>query len=536
MKRVLFSSIILISGYLQAQTELVFVFFKDKPNKAAFFANPLSELTQKSLNRRTNLGIALNDQDAPIEASYVQNIKNLGFTVSDQSKWLNGVAVNATPQQKTLLAAQSYVQNVESFVKNTTGGKVTPKNKWETFDREQAGKAEFDYGIGTAQINQINLKTLHQQGFTGEGIAIAVLDTGFPTVNTGSGYARLRNLNKIKGGYNFISKNNDLYNTSFNNHGAYCLGVIGGYLSGEYAGSAPDADFYLYVTEVGSQEIPEEELYWIQAAEDADRKGVDIISASLGYGDFFDDSRYNYSYADMTGTRSFVARGAQIASEKGIIVMSAAGNEGNNDWHFIITPADNVDVFSVGAVTSSGESSSFSSYGPNYLGAIKPDASARGTFTAMVYNNSATNSSGTSFSTPLSAGGVASLLQALPKTMNRAEVKNLLREKASLYPEYTAQMGYGILNFGNAYAQYLAVQQSHTKSTFEVYPNPSRGHFTLESGEDSNIKILDMNGRLIHSATVSKGKNEVQIKLSPGFYLLTGEGKSGKYSRKITIQ
>lgn len=536
MKRVLFSSILFVCGYLQAQTELVFVFFKDKPNKAAFYANPLSELTQKSLDRRTNLGIALNDQDAPLEASYVQNVKDLGFTVSDQSKWLNGVAVNATPAQKTLLAAQPYVQTVESFVKNISGGKGTAKNKFEEFNRENAGKTEFNYGSGGAQIDQINLRTLHQQGFTGEGVTIAVLDTGFPTVNTGSGYARLRDLGKIKGGYNFISKNTDLYNTTFNNHGSYCLGVIGGYINGEYVGSAPDADFYLYVTESGPLEIPEEELYWIQAAEEADRQGVDIISASLGYGDFFDDSRYNYSYEDMTGTRSFVARGAQIASEKGIIVMSAAGNEGADVWHYIITPADNVKVFSVGAVNSYGESSYFSSYGPNYLGAIKPDASARGSSTAMVYNNSATNGSGTSFSTPLSAGGVASLLQALPKTLNRDEVKNLLRQNASLYPDYTGQMGYGILNFGNSYAQYLATQQTQTKNIFEVYPNPSHGQFTVESKENANMKVLDMNGRVIHSSTLSKGKNDISLKVPAGIYLLTSEGQSGKNSKKITIQ
>ncbi len=96
MKKFLSVFILLLFVFSSAQTELVFVFFKDKPNKAAFYANPLSELTQKSLDRRTKYGIALNDQDAPVEATYIQNVESLGFTVKDYSKWMNGVAVNAT--------------------------------------------------------------------------------------------------------------------------------------------------------------------------------------------------------------------------------------------------------------------------------------------------------------------------------------------------------------------------------------------------------------------------------------------------------
>ena len=535
MKKILFSSIFLTFSFINAQTELVFVFFKDKPNKTTFFANPLLELTQKSLDRRANLGISLNDQDAPIEASYVQNIKNLGFTVSDQSKWLNGVAVNATAAQISLLQSQPFVQNVESFVKNTSGGKNKSGNKFEKFNQEIANKTEFNYGTGEEQIDQINLKTLHQQGFTGNGITIAVLDTGFPTVNTGSAYARLRNLGKIKGGYNFISKNNDLYNLNFNSHGSICMGAIGGYIDGQFVGSAPDADFYLYVTESGPLEIPEEELYWIQAAEDADRKGVDVISASLGYGDFFDDTRYNYSYSDMTGTKSFVSRGAQIASDKGIIVMVAAGNEGNGEWQYIITPADNEKVFTVGAVTNFGESSSFSSFGPNYLGVIKPDASARGTSTATVFSNSTTSASGTSLSTPVAAGGVASLLQALPKTLSRETIKNSLRQKSSLYPNFDNQMGYGVLNFGNAYAQFLSASETKD-SKIQIYPNPNKGEFVLESKNSGTYKIFDLNGRIIHSGNINKGKNRINIKANSGAYIMSSEIEGKLFSEKLLVK
>ncbi|WP_449398686.1 hypothetical protein [Chryseobacterium wanjuense] len=185
----------LLAGYSSvfSQTSLVFVYFKDKPNKAAFYANPLSELSQKSLNRRTALGIALNDQDAPIEQSYIQNIQTLGFTVTDYSKWLNGVAVNATPAQVATIQAQTYVQSVESFAKNSsTIPKFKNVNKWDhSPDSANKTLTVFDYGSGSAQIDQVNLRPLHLAGYTGTGVTIAVIDTGFPTVDTGSAYSRL---------------------------------------------------------------------------------------------------------------------------------------------------------------------------------------------------------------------------------------------------------------------------------------------------------------------------------------------------------
>lgn len=536
MKKLLFSITLLGFSTVYAQTELVFVFFKDKPNKATFYANPLSELTQKSLDRRTNQGIALNDQDAPIEASYIQNIKNLGFTVTDSSKWLNGVAVNATATQIIQLENLPFVQNVESFVKNPDGGKTAqPINKFEKFASE-IKKTDFNYGASESQIEQIHLKTLHQNGFTGSGITIAMLDTGYPTVNTAFPFSRLRDAGKIKGGYNFVSKNSDIYNSGFNAHGTVCLGAIAGYIDNQFVGSAPDAEFYLYVTESGPLEIPEEELYWIQGAEDADRKGVDIISASLGYYEF-DDTRYNYTYADMTGNTSFVARGARVAAEKGIIVMVANGNAGTSDWHYVLTPADNTEVFSVGAVTPDGSSSGFSSFGPNALGAIKPDASARGTQGATVLNNDIVYVNGTSIATPIAAGGVASLLQAIPNSTSRDVIKNQLRNTSSLAPSHSDQMGFGILNFGQAYTNFLATNEISGLHTVLLYPNPNKGQFTLQTESIGSFQIYDLSGKLLIKGKTLKGKNDISTQLKSGTYLLSLVSENGiKSSQKLIIQ
>ncbi|MCG2793052.1 MAG: S8 family peptidase [Weeksellaceae bacterium] len=532
MRKICTILILSFSLIVAAQTELVFVFFKDKPNKAAFYSNPLSELSQKSLDRRIHRGIALTDQDAPIETAYMTNVQNLGFTVTDYSKWLNGVAVNATPAQIQTLSQQSYVDHVESFVRNPNGGKRSQKiEKFKEFDKEFSNRepmTDFNYGNSLAQINQINLRQLHVAGFAGSGMSIAVIDTGFPYVNTGSAFSRIRAKSRIKATYNFVSKHTDVYSTSLNSHGAMCLGIIGGYIDGTFVGSAPNADFYLYASENAAVEIPEEQLYWIEAAEEADRKGVDIISTSLGYTEF-DDSRYDYTYADMNGATTFISRGAQIASEKGIFILIAAGNEGQSSWHYISAPADAAGVFTIGAVTSSGASSGFSSYGPNAAGVIKPDASARGTNTYYAYNNSSDYGSGTSFATPLAAGGVACFMQSLSSTIPVNTLKQTLRQNASLYPSTDDQKGYGILNFYTTY-QTLALQDV-AKLPMTIYPNPAKDFLNILTDKPiQSVAIYDVLGRLIKI----DNKSSVNISaLAKGNYLIKVKAHEQEWVEKF---
>jgi subtilisin family serine protease len=348
-------------------------------------------------------------------------------------------------------------------------------------------------------------------------------------VDTGATFSRLWTNNQIKGGYNFVSKNNDIYNTNLHGHGTVVLGTIGGYVDGTFVGAAPDANFYLYATEIYAQEIPEEQLYWIEAAEEADRKGVDIITTSLGYATF-DDAKYNYTYQEMNGTTSFIARGAQIATEKGIFVLAAAGNSALLPWHYIMSPADNAQVFSIGAVDSNGDSSNFSSFGPNSLGTIKPDGSARGTATATVNGNSAITSSGTSFATPVAAGGVACLIQAFPN-MNRNMMRNKLRESASLFPNSTNQMGYGILNFGNTF-NILSSNEIAININFEIAPNPVKDWLQIKSNAKiENIEIYDQIGRLV---STQKYNPKINVEnLESGIYYLKINSQKKIFTQKF---
>ncbi|SFH93033.1 S8/S53 family peptidase [Halpernia frigidisoli] len=531
MKKILFLLSFIFIILDNAQTELVFVYFKDKPNSAAFYSNQTSELTQKSLDRRTKFGIALTDEDAPIEAVYIQNIKNLGFTVTDYSKWLNGVAVEANAAQVADLRTKSYVRSVESFVvHNSTVNKTNASipNKFEEFNKNTL--TNFNYGNAAAQIDQVNLRPVHVAGFTGAGTTIAVIDTGFPTVNTGSVYSRIRNNGQIKGGYNFVQKNADIYNTNLNSHGSYCLGVIAAFVDNSFVGTAPDADFYLYASENAAVEIPQEQLYWIEAAEEADRKGVDIISTSLGY-NIFDDSRYNLVYADLDGKTSFIARGAEIATKKGIFVLVANGNSATEPWHYLLTPADNNKVFSIGSVDLNGNSSSFSSFGPNAIGNIKPDASARGVNTYMGFNNSVTSANGTSFATPLAAGGVACLIQSTPGK-NPALLSDLLRQSASLYPNSDPQKGYGILNFGSVLTKLLSSVEVQNSKNLKIFPNPVTDILHFQTKEKIiNIELYDSLGRKIKNLEIAADINVSN--LNSGVYYLKINTEKENYIEKF---
>lgn len=539
MKKIIHLYFLFFFSFVFSQTELVFVYFKDKPNASAFLANPLSELTQKSINRRTNLNIPITEQDAPIESTYIQNIENLGFTVTDKSKWFNGVAVIATAAQIAQLQAEPYVLKVESFVKNNLSGKTAKKEK---FPKNLSSKISFNYGNSLAQIEQVNLRTLHVQGFTGTGVSIAVIDTGFPTVNTGSAFARMRNNGQIKDVYNFISKNTDVYNTSLNNHGTNCLGIIGGYLDGTFVGAAPDADFYLYATEDAygnnGNDYPAEEMNFIQGLERADKMGVDIATASLGY-QAFGDSRYNYTYADINGTKSFVARGANIAVEKGIMVLNASGNNGASTiYKYINTPSDSDKVISIGAVDKNKVVSTFTSYGPNALGQIRPDGAAQGT--AVYYpNQSGTISygNGTSYATPIAAGGLACILQGISKKTPRSVIKNALIQKASLYPSYDKnnRIGYGIINFNNAFTllktNYAAKATPKNEiSDIIISSNFVKDQLTISTkSKNVTTKVFDMNGRKV----ISGNKVINTANLPKGIYILNVTTETGTKTEKF---
>jgi subtilisin family serine protease len=393
--------------------EDAWIFLKDKPNKTIFLENPLTMLSQRALDRRATLNISLDFIDVPVDETYYNQLNNdVNINVLAKSKWLNAIHVQGEVDViNDLLSAYSFIDHIEFANKslNTSlklkSKKIPPNHN----NKLKEIKTDFNYGEAGNQIKMLKGDFLHQQGLTGEGQIIAIIDAGFPNVNTLSAFQRIRDNNQILGGYNFADRNSDFYTR--HNHGTHVLSSIAGYLENEFVGTAPDAKFYLFISEIAETETILEETLWVEAAERADSLGVDVINTSLGY-TTYDNPNHSHSYDDMDGTTTFISRGAEIGTSRGLLLVNAAGNSGSSSWKYIGAPADAAGVISVGAVNASGEIAGFSSFGPTTDGRIKPEILGQGENPALINyltGNVTTSSSGTSFSSPIMAGLIACL-------------------------------------------------------------------------------------------------------------------------------
>jgi serine protease AprX len=529
-----------ISSFVCFSQEDAWVYFKDKPNSATDLANPLTILSQRALDRRTAQGIALDSKDASIYQPYINQVAaSTGITVKAKSKWLNCVHVRGSQANINALKLLTSVLKVDFADKtlNTSPNKVKAKLKFKPINKTMETAVNFNYGNSSNQIQMLNGHLLHQMNYTGTGKIIAVLDSGFPGVNTASTFQRLRTNNQILGGYNYVTKSTNFY--SGGTHGTSVLSLMGGFIEGQLIGTAPDAQYYLYITEDDATENPVEESNWVEAAEEADRVGVDIITTSLGYFEFNDVS-YGHVYSDMTGNSAFASQGANIAFSKGIVVLASAGNEGDNSEPHIGVPAEAKDVIAVGAVQANKTYALFSSIGPSYDGRVKPDVTAQGK--ADVLSDSFGNISlgdGTSFACPITAGLVACLWQALPGK-SAQQIKELILQSSDNFAEPAVksrpQYGYGIPDFSLALSNGLSVT-SFSKSDFMLYPNPTNDSISVTLPNDSNVKtiaIYTVLGQKVLEKNISPQSPTISLNsLNSGIYFYKIESKDFSKSGKI---
>lgn len=432
---------------IDTQIEIAWVFFKDKPSKATYLANPSLMLSQRSIQRRTRQNILLDDNDVPIEKTYYNEVKNrAGIKIMAKSKWLNALHIEGTKTNINKLKQLSFVAKIEFADKslNATDRVAPAKRLHHPENKFGSISTDYSYGNGSNQIEMLGGEALHQQNFTGTGMIIAVIDGGFPGVDTFIAFKRLRDQNKILGGYNYVTRSSNFYTGI--SHGTAVLSTIASYVDNQFIGTAPDASFYLFITEDGTKETPLEESLWVEAAEKADSLGVDIINTSLGYFTF-DNSKHDYSYADMNGSKTFISRGAEIGFSRGMIIVNAAGNEGAEPWKYIIAPADAKSVLAVGAVDAAKIIATFSSFGPTADGRVKPDVLAQG-LNAFVINadGQIAPSSGTSFASPIMTGVIACYWQK-NYTKKNTEIIQMIKESAHLFNNPSPQYGYGIPKF-----------------------------------------------------------------------------------------
>ena len=461
-------------------------------------------LSPTAMEMREARGIAIDSLDYEVSPIYLDSVQTLGATVQHTSRWMNGATVQASEEVIEVIEACEFVESVE----RTRGGRLqrslvnasllfsersqselqngsitangleakgdeamrllgdeamrleakgesapqksadfsgTPQAKGE---RRSAPQKSADFS-GTPQageqLDQLNLLPLHEAGYKGRGIRIGIADGGFYRANSMLSLPQDQCL-----GYADLTDDEEDMLSHAGSHGTMCLSTLMA-TKDDYTGAATEAEYYLFRTEEEYTESPKEIDNWVAAIEMADSMGLHIVSSSLGY-TTFDDAEMDFQYADMDGRTSRAAQAAAIAARKGMLLVVAAGNDGNKDWHYLSTPADADSVLTVGAVDVDGQIAAFSSYGPSADGRVKPEVCAMGVGTSIIHpeNDSIMGGNGTSFACPLIAGMAACVWSALPDATNM-EIRERIIRSADRYTQPHEQYGYGIPDAWMAY-------------------------------------------------------------------------------------
>ena len=511
-----------------SQSDYYSVFFKDKAGSDRLV--PSDFLSSKSILRRTRSQVEISNEDFPISPNYLEEIGKIeGILIKNRLKWTNEITVAVSnPISIENIEMLPFVKSVQFICSFPNGNRVS-NNKFAI------EKFAFvpNYGKSKTQIEMIGMDQLQQKGYTGKGKLIAVFDNGFRTVESLNIFNHLWVNNQIIGFKDYVNKNDSVFHNGTGTHGTSVLSTMALKSDGQMIGTAPDADYYLMITEDNQSESLIEEYNWAEAAEFADSLGVDVINSSLGY-TVFDDTTTNHTYADMDGNTTVITRAANKAFEKGILVVNSAGNSGNNKWHYIGAPADGYGVLSIGAVDSVEVLANFSSRGPTSNGMIKPDVCAMGSRVYVANTNGEINkSNGTSFSGPIIAGSAACLWQAHPEMSNK-DLMEVIRKSAHLYANPNNDYGYGIPNFNTA----LQIAENQKKedeengfySNFQIYPNPANDFTKVEfvistKTKNTKIEVFNLQGALIISNEIiaRRGHNIINVdclNLNAGSYVV----------------
>ncbi|MDR5590760.1 S8 family serine peptidase [Christiangramia sp. SM2212] len=500
MKRLLFL-FLFITCISYSQEEHAWVYFKDKANVEAALDNPSSILSQKAIQRKQLRNTPIDERDVPVNEEYISTIKSQdGITVKAKSKWLNCVHVLGSAENISKLETLDFVSAIEFAGEHNNDRSMLEqkqsRNKLENL-------VDYEYGLASNQTLMLNTNYLHENDLTGQGITVAVIDAGFPNVNSLAAFSQLRSDGRLLGGYDFPNRSSDFSNPALSNHGTLVLSTMTAYIDGKYVGTAPKSSYYLFRTEIAPTETPVEETYWVEAAERADSLGVDVINTSLGY-TLFDDSKYSYAPEDMDGETAFISRGANIATEKGLLVVVSAGNRGDESYFKNIGAPSDANVLSIGAVDKNRNYAFFSSIGPSADGRIKPDLAAQGLDIISIDQfDNLVQGSGTSFASPILAGSIASFWQADPSLTN-LEVMDLLKASASQFENPDFKLGYGIPNFKKALDALTDLEEDVDEEKLNIdelliYQNPVYNllRFNNPTQGTYDITLFDTIGQIV---------------------------------------
>ena len=498
-----------------AGRDKLWVFFADKGlsrgSEAAAIADFEPVLTERALRRRAKVGMEVNINDLPVSAEYVSAVEATGVEIVARSRWLNAISVRADLNEAQAIAALPFVRELRPVAKGTKPLPVIVPATDEM--RKEHGMRTFDYGDSYCQNDQIQIIDLHDDGFDGSGVMIAMLDTGFDT-----DHQAYRHLD-IAGERDFINDDAVTSNqpgdpSGQDSHGTATLSNVGGMYSGEIYGGSYNASFVLCKTEMLDEEIEAEEDNWVEAVEYADSLGADVVSSSLGYLDW-------YTYADMDGSTCTTTIAADMAAARGMLIVNSMGNEGDNPWLYMIAPADGDSVLSIGAVDCDNDRTYFSSVGPTYDGRIKPDVMALGLYSYVATTEDTASygfASGTSFSCPITAGAVGLLVQGHPGWTPQ-DVIDAIHSTSTQSGSPDTLMGWGILQVSDAmYSAPLDVPDDVIGGAAPVWsaPNPFAPgtllHYIVPERSRVRLTVFDASGRVVRrvvDGVLDAGPHEV---------------------------
>lgn len=546
MKRIVLLLTALVSLYnAEAQTGKYWIVFTDKNGSPYSVSTPGQYLSARAIARRAKYSIPVQYNDLPPNPSYIDSVISKGVVLLNRSRWFNAISIYAADTTKlALIRSLPFVKSSKFVTRVKPKKKVTPLKPFgENKSTKRPEKIDsINYGNSYNQVHMIKVDCLNNMGFRGKGMRIAVIDTRFGKVDTLPAFDSLRYRGQILGTWDFVWGIKTVFDTNgSDSHGQDVLSCMGGNLPGQLMGDAMDADYYLLRTEDAYSENMIEVDNWVSGAEYADSAGANIITSSLGYSTF-DDPNNSFTYADMNGKVSVASRAATIASEKGLVVCVAAGNEGGTAWQYITSPGDADSILTVGAVDPSGVYAVFSSTGPSSDKRVKPDVVAQGGSCALASSSGGVFfGSGTSFATPITAGAVASLWQTDTNASNY-QIMDAIKKSASQYSHPDSLLGYGLPDYCLARSILTGIQENRVLSQLvKSYPDPFTNQVTLmyysSAKQKLNVAMYNEVGQNVYQSNqplMAGGNTVITLNgldnLSSGIYFIVMTDEQGVIS------
>ena len=449
-KLISFLAIALLATGASAQQDTLKyrISLKDKAATEFSLKKPEKYLSAKAIERRRKQNLPIDSTDLPVCRKYIDEIRKQGVKIVVTGKWDNFVTVSCN--DTTLIdriATLPFVLSTEKVWISPGAGKPSMATERDSVLNQPTIHPDSIYGRAITQIQMSNGDKLHEAGFKGQGMTIAVIDAGFHNVDKITAMQNIR----ILGTKDFVNQQADIFAES--SHGMSVLSCIGMNRPDIMTGTAPEASFWLLRSEDEYSEHLVEQDYWSAAVEFADSVGVDVINTSLGYYSF-DDKSKNYKYRDLDGRHALMSRQASHIADKGMILVCSAGNSGAGSWKKITPPGDADNVLTVGAIDKRAVLATFSSVGNTADHRVKPDVVAVGVGSDVIRTDgNQGRANGTSFSSPIMCGMVTCLWQACP-TLTAKEVIELVRRSGDRAGFPDNIYGYGVPDMWKAYNDY----------------------------------------------------------------------------------